>query len=187
MTRKRIAFAVTLVLVSAASAGVARAVIPDASGTIHACFKTRNGQLRIVDAAAACLPTEQSLDWKQVGPQGGPGPQGPQGTQGQQGPQGDQGFAGLGVTGYQIVTADATTPLNGNSSSATADAECPPLTSVVGGGYDVFLPSSDVTIEGNEGSSSFFGDKWSVEATGNGGVTFTAYAICVDDQPLQGS
>ncbi|HET7450763.1 MAG TPA: hypothetical protein VFJ78_09210 [Gaiellaceae bacterium] len=187
MTRRRIAFAAALVLVTAASAGVARAVIPDASGTIHACLKAKNGQLRIVDAAASCLLNEQSLDWKPVGPPGGPGPQGPQGAPGPQGPQGDQGFAGLGVTGYQVVTADATTPNNGSSSLATAEADCPPLTSVVGGGYDVFLPSSDVTIKENEAAVTFFGDMWIVQAQGSGGVVFTAYAICVDDQPLSGS
>src|SRR6266540_2340071 len=109
MSRRRVAVAAGLLLVAALSAGIAKAMIPDAAGTIHACFKSKNGQLRVVQAAGDCLNSEQSLDWRQVGPTGAQGAQGPQGAQGQQGPQGDTGPDGLGVTGYQIVTQTGTT------------------------------------------------------------------------------
>lgn len=182
---RRVAFVGALVLVASVSAGIARAVIPDASGTIHACFKSRNGQVRVVDAAGSCLKSEQPLDWRQTGPPGPPGPQGPTGPQGPQGDQGDQGPSGFGVTGYEIVTADATTSGNGNEATASANAECPPLMSVVGGGFDLF--SVKIAVERSYGFSSQFGDGWTVSTEGDPGVSFTAYAICVDDQPLLGS
>lgn len=44
------------------------------------CFKARNGQLRVVDAASNCLPSEQPLPWNQTGPAGPQGPAGPGNT-----------------------------------------------------------------------------------------------------------
>jgi hypothetical protein len=49
-------------------------------GIITACMKLVNGQLRIVNAAAQCLPSETAISWNVVGPQGPQGPQGPSGV-----------------------------------------------------------------------------------------------------------
>jgi hypothetical protein len=82
--------------------GIAIAAIPSADGTIHACRKTSNGTIRIIDVEAGqqCQTGEVLLTWNQrgaTGPQGpaGPtGPQGPAGPPGPQGPEGPQGPAG---------------------------------------------------------------------------------------------
>jgi hypothetical protein len=186
MSGRRVAVAAGLLLVAGLSAGIARAMIPDAAGTIHACFKSSNGQLRIVAAAGDCLKNEQSLDWQQVGPTGAQGPQGPQGKQGQQGPPGGPGSDGLGVSGYQIVADTGTTTTQGNDVLGSAAAVCPQFTTLVGGGYE--LPSSaDVTVKKNNATYLVSGDEWIVEVWGQSGVSFTAYAICVDQQPLEGS
>ena len=81
-------------LVVAMASGIAVAAIPDESGVIHACYKTVNGQVRIVESAADCNPSETSIDWSQTGPTGPAGPPGPQGATGPQGPQGAQGATG---------------------------------------------------------------------------------------------
>jgi hypothetical protein len=65
----------------ALAGGVAYATIPDGQGVIHACYKTQNGQLRVIDAGG-CKPSETALSWSQVGQQGPPGPAGPSGALG---------------------------------------------------------------------------------------------------------
>ena len=61
--------------------GIAYATIPDASGVIHACYKTGQGTLRVIDPdkAQTCSSAETQLDWSKTGPQGLPGQQGPPG------------------------------------------------------------------------------------------------------------
>lgn len=49
------------------------------SGTINACAKTADGQLRL-DNGDGCLPSERSVTWGAIGPQGPAGPPGPSGT-----------------------------------------------------------------------------------------------------------
>ena|SRR5438067_4976909 len=188
MSRRRIATAaVGLLLLAAASAGIARAMIPDATGTVHACFKRTNGQLRVVQSAGDCLNSEQSLDWRQVGPTGVQGPPGPQGATGPQGVQGDPGSDGLGVSGYQIATQTGTTAADGSGDVlGSAAAVCPQLTTLVGGGFEV-PPAADVTVRTNDATYDVSGDEWDVEVWGTAGVSFTAYAVCVDSQPLEGS
>jgi hypothetical protein len=76
--KRKLAF----VIAAAAAAlvgGAAYATIPDGQGTIHACYKTENGQLRVVDADP-CHPSETALTWNQTGPQGPPGPPGADST-----------------------------------------------------------------------------------------------------------
>ncbi len=186
MSKHRIGAAVGLLLVAALSAGIARATIPDAAGTIHACSKRQNGQLRVVKAAGDCLKSEAPLDWRQVGPVGSQGLQGPQGNQGQLGTQGDSGSDGLGVTGHQIVTDTGTTTQQGNEAYGSAAAVCPQFTTLVGGGY-ALPPQADVTVKENDATYLVSGDEWIVEVWGKPGVSVTAYAICVDQQPLEGS
>jgi hypothetical protein len=104
---RRVALAVSAVVVVAVAGGVTYAVadIGD-GGVIHGCFKSQNGQLRLIDPATdSCHPSETAISWSQTGPQGPPGPQGPTGPQGPAGPQGatgPQGPAGpQGATGPQ--------------------------------------------------------------------------------------
>lgn len=97
--------------VIAATAGVAFGIggavwasIPDAAGVIHACYKTQNGQVRIIDpgAGGSCQPSETAIQWNQTGTQGPAGPQGVQGPSGPQGPTGATGPQGpTGATGPQ--------------------------------------------------------------------------------------
>jgi len=65
--RGRLAWAVpALLLVGgvAGAAGVAAASVPDAAGTIHACYSTSNGALRVIDTALhqACSTSEKALN-----------------------------------------------------------------------------------------------------------------------------
>jgi hypothetical protein len=59
--------------------GFAIASIPDASGVLHACYQKNQGQLRLVESASNCRPSEKATSWSQTGP---PGPPGPPGTPG---------------------------------------------------------------------------------------------------------
>ena len=90
---KRIAVTVAIVGLLLA-AGVAEATIPDSGGTIHACYKVSNGDLRLIDPSAggSCNSNEKSLSWTQSAPQGPQGDQGPAGVQGTTGPQGPAGL-----------------------------------------------------------------------------------------------
>ena len=100
-------------------------VPPPAQGAsiITACIKTVNGQLRVVSAAAQCLPSETAISWNAVGPQGAEGPQGPAGPQGiagpqgAEGPQGPQGIQGTsGVVGTQTISG-VVAAVTGNSTT----------------------------------------------------------------------
>ena len=122
--RRRLTRRVTLIVIAAGAmvgTGVAFATIPDAGGTIHACFARSGGSLRVIDAGVTnCKSGEISLNWNTqgapgpAGPQGAPGPAGPAGAagakgdpgaagaQGPQGPAGPAGAAGpQGVPGPQ--------------------------------------------------------------------------------------
>ncbi len=92
----------SLVTSSTVAAVAAALVIPDASGVIHACYRS-NGALRLVNGASDCKKYETAVSWSQTGPQGIPGPQGqagpaglagPAGPTGPSGPEGPQGLAG---------------------------------------------------------------------------------------------
>jgi hypothetical protein len=52
--------------------GVAMAAIPDGGGTIHGCYTSKGGLLRVIDTAKgqACLSGEVPLSWSQTGPAG---------------------------------------------------------------------------------------------------------------------
>lgn len=114
------------VIVVAVAAGVAWATIPDGQGVIHTCFKTDNGQLRVVDSAA-CNASETPLSWSQTGPQGTPGPQGPPGPQGDPGAVGPTGPSGLASVIRVQQTFDTTAEVTGG------DVACPEGTTVLGG------------------------------------------------------
>lgn len=58
----------------AAVAGV-MAAIPDGSGTIHGCYRTNSGSLRVIDSVTqVCQGNEQSLTWPSGAQQSGSGP-----------------------------------------------------------------------------------------------------------------
>jgi hypothetical protein len=88
-------------VVAIGAAGVAWATIPDAGGTIHACYSRSGGSLRVIDASVTnCKQGETSLQWTvtgetgPAGPVGPTGPAGPAGPTGPQGPTGEQGVQG---------------------------------------------------------------------------------------------
>ena len=67
--------ALGVVLLFALAAGTAWASIPDSGGVIHACYKTDNGKLRVVDSSSAgCGADDSSLSRNQTGEPGPPGP-----------------------------------------------------------------------------------------------------------------
>jgi hypothetical protein len=74
--------------------GFAWAQIPDANGTIHACYTKSGGNLRIIDSGQACGSKETSLTWNQAGVQGLKGDPGATGATGAPGPQGIPGIPG---------------------------------------------------------------------------------------------
>ena len=105
---RRVAMALIAVAVVAIAGGVTYAVADiGGGGVINGCYKSQNGQLRLIDPAAdSCHPSETAISWGQTGTQGpkgdkgDPGPPGPPGPQGPKGDKGDQGDPGpQGATG----------------------------------------------------------------------------------------
>jgi hypothetical protein len=63
--------------------GVAYATIPDGNGTIHGCYDTQDGALRIIDPSSQTCPAGQAaISWNQTGPAGAAGGIGPAGPPG---------------------------------------------------------------------------------------------------------
>lgn len=90
------AVAVTALAVAVGGGTYAAAADPD-EGVIHACAKSRIGQLRVVPVGEECRSSEFAMSWNErgaTGPQGDPGPAGPEGERGHPGPAGPQGDKG---------------------------------------------------------------------------------------------
>jgi hypothetical protein len=88
------AWAVALVAVIAASAGIAAAASSAGGPLIHACANKRTGALRL---ATRCKRNERHVDWEEIGPVG---PKGSRGSTGSRGAAGATGATGAtGVTG----------------------------------------------------------------------------------------
>ncbi|MBV8859664.1 MAG: hypothetical protein JOZ02_22215 [Acidobacteria bacterium] len=119
-TKRRIAVVVISLAVVALAGGIVAASIPAADGTVNGCYQKNNGQLRVVESAAQCHPSELALTWQQQGPQGPQGPVGPQGPAGPQGPQGPQGEPGASAAGgpYVWVCTPASYPNFGSTPRA---------------------------------------------------------------------
>jgi uncharacterized membrane protein (UPF0127 family) len=84
--RVRITYAnvmATVAVVAALGGGAyaALAAIPGSNGVIHACFKKKKGNLRVVNKPK-CKKKERALTWNQTGPQGIQGVRGLQGVPG---------------------------------------------------------------------------------------------------------
>jgi hypothetical protein len=92
---------------------VAAASIPDANGTVHACYNVSapllpKGNVRIIDGSQHCASYERSISWNQVGPPGVAGPQGPVGPKGDTGAMGPAG-PGANQFGHNTQQAAAGT------------------------------------------------------------------------------
>jgi hypothetical protein len=157
------------------AAGVALGSIPDASGTIHGCFKTSDGQLRVIDPSAggACTSSETALDWNIQGAQGAAGPTGAQGIQGPQGAQGPRGATGS--SGYEQIHVQSTTDGSGNG---TAEADCPAGKRPVMGGYELTTGLHPLETRPNDDATG-----WVVGVTGKANSAFGVFAICVSATP----
>ena len=78
---RRVAMAITAVAVVAIGGGVTYAVADiGGGGVINGCYKSVNGQLRLIDPATdSCHPSETAISWGQTGTQGPKGDKGPPG------------------------------------------------------------------------------------------------------------
>jgi hypothetical protein len=93
---RRVVLAVTAVVVVAIAGGVTYAVADiGGGGVINGCYKSVNGQLRLIDPATDnCNPSETPISWNQAGTPGPKGDKGDPGPPGPQGPKGDKGDPG---------------------------------------------------------------------------------------------
>ena len=66
----RVVVAVTAAVVVAVAGGVTYAVADiGGGGVINGCYKSQNGQLRLIDpASGSCNPSEAAISWNQTGP-----------------------------------------------------------------------------------------------------------------------
>jgi hypothetical protein len=96
----RLAVAVIAVAVVAIAGAVTYAVADiGGGGVINGCFKSQNGQLRLIDPATdSCNPSERSISWNQTGPAGAKGATGARGVTGATGPPGAKGATGANGT-----------------------------------------------------------------------------------------
>jgi hypothetical protein len=83
----RVVLAITAVAIVAIAGGATYAVAEiGGGGVINGCYKSQNGQLRVIDPATdSCHPSETAISWGQTGtqgPKGDPGPPGPPGPSG---------------------------------------------------------------------------------------------------------
>ena len=160
--------AVAGVIASMLVGGLAWAAIPGAGGVIQGCYKEQNGQLRLVESATACNPSELPINWNQVGPTGPTGPSGPSG------PSGPTGSSG--ISNYQIVEGTHVIAL---FDFGSADATCPAGTKPIGGGASFGLaPDTDA---GYLEQSRPTATGWHARAHNVGpfvDITLTAFAIC---------
>ena len=60
-----LAAAAGAIAATALAGGIAWAAIPE-GGVIQGCYNENNGQLRVVDAATDCGPSELGLSWNQT-------------------------------------------------------------------------------------------------------------------------
>jgi hypothetical protein len=107
---RRGALAVTAVALMAIAGAVTYAFADiGGGGVINGCYKTQNGQLRVIEPATdSCLPSETAISWSQAGPTGSRGPTGPKGATGSAGQTGARGPTGnTGAPGARGPTGAA--------------------------------------------------------------------------------
>src|SRR5947209_79516 len=67
--RRTVTIVAAAITILVASAGLARASIPDPAGVIHGCRTISSGAIRIIDSATqTCTNKETPLNWNQTGP-----------------------------------------------------------------------------------------------------------------------
>jgi hypothetical protein len=193
LTRRRVAL--VALLAGVASAGVAYAAIPDASGVFTACRLNAAGTIRLIDPSIGgtsllghCTSLETQITWNQGGPKGpvgdkGPtGDKGPQGDPGNKGPTGDKGLSGdKGLPGDKGPQGDPG-PAGALTTTVVATSFAIPAASdyvwehahcasghVTGGGFtlDGGLPSSRAEIRLVESGPS--GNGWYVAVRNESG------------------
>jgi hypothetical protein len=82
-----------------------KVTVPDKSGTIRACYKTKSGALRVT-SAKKCKKGEKPVAWNTAGQTGPTGPTGPAGAAGAAGANGTNGSNGTdGAPGQQAPPA----------------------------------------------------------------------------------
>jgi hypothetical protein len=166
--------ATAAIAASLAAGGIAGAAIPDATGTVHACYRTTGGLLtdrgatRIVEEADDCRSYERSLSWGQQGPQGEVGPPGAAGAAGAAGPQGPAGL----VRTY-IVDREVRLPVNtavGTRLDCGGDRVMSGGFSRLGGGLDVIDSAPETT------------SNWLITVFNGSAAerTIRVYAVCAD-------
>ncbi len=176
---------------SAALGTLAWASIPDADGSIHACFKRSGGTLRVIDSSS-CGRGETAISWSQTGPMGPPGPagaqgpagpegvqglQGPQGPVGPVGPRGEQGPPGITYMTYGFAHRSDVPP----DRWTRIDAVCPEGTRVTGGGFNLNGTQLDVSYNGPVSLTVPGQEGWSVSVwnpTSTDGF-LAVFAMCV--------
>jgi hypothetical protein len=104
----------TTIALASLAVGVAAAANPSAQPVVSTCYKSKGGNLRVLNVSAhgskaRCKRGEKRLVLNQTGPRGLTGAVGAQGASGTQGPQGNQGIQGIqgiqGVPGPTTTTA----------------------------------------------------------------------------------
>lgn len=173
-TRRAVSVALaTALLVLAGGVASVNAMVSSSTGTkqIKACKNKRTGVLRTLTAGQPkCLGREKALRWNTSGPRGPRGRTGATGPLGPQGATGPQGPPGL--SDYQVVEGDDTSvPALG---TATATADCPVGTSVLGGGVE----STGTGTRVIDSFPSSQGWEAGLSNTSVSGATVNAYAIC---------
>lgn len=122
-TRRHLAGLAVVSLGAVAAGSVAWAAIPDADGTIHACYQAREAarrggaDLRIIDPSTGrCHRNDTELTFAKAGPAGPAGPAGVAGAAGARGPEGPAGPPGTagGGTGGAASSALAVRLENGD-------------------------------------------------------------------------
>lgn len=160
---------------------------------IHACVD-QAGNIKIVDAGAACKRNETALDWNIQGPQGdagAPGPKGDAGAPGVQGPKGDKGDTGAaGPPG--TFTGDFISS-NGAYSLSVSDtgiqmAGPTGLVRITSAGVQLATTSSkiDVTPAGiliDSGLSVRVKAGTTLDVAGIGPVTITGATVLINGSP----
>ena len=199
LLRSRTALIATGVVAAVAlGTGLAFGAIPGAGGVIQGCYKANNGQLRLVDSASDCRPSELSISWNQQGIQGPPGPPGPkgdkgdpgiQGPPGPPGPKGDKGDPGIqgppgppgpkgdkgdpgppGPSGLSGLQVVTSPPLVvGLFDFGHAEATCPAGKTLIGGGGRIGSPGPFVSADAGYLEQSYpSGNTWFVRGHNTG-------------------
>jgi len=183
---RRLALAVTAVASVAIAGAITFAVagVGD-GGVINGCYKSQNGQLRVIDPATDhCLPSETPISWSQTGPTGSQGPTGPAGPTGSQGPTGDTGPTGSrGPTGGTGPTGSRG-PTGGTGPKGPTGGTGPKGPT---GGTGPKGPTGGTGPTGPPGANGVSGyDIVSTSVTLANGLSATAVSVCPGGKKIVG-